>query len=178
MGRYKYVIPSFFSFLRLLLSVLLPFSPEHFWLLFIVAAALSDFLDGWLARRWQVESWQGGLLDAVADKMFILITLSVFVIADKFSLWWIFPVIMRDMMVAFTAGYAVFHRKWEAFKDMDARVSGKLTTCGQFILFVIVLLLPEKAIYILALASCCSIIAAFDYGRLFYQALRRQSNRQ
>jgi cardiolipin synthase (CMP-forming) len=174
MGRYNYIIPSLFSFLRLLLSIFLPFSPEHLWFPCIIAAALSDFLDGWLARRWQVQSWQGGLLDAVADKMFILVTLVVFVNAGKFSPWWIFPVIMRDMMVAFTVGYAIFHRNWKAFKDMDARVSGKLTTCGQFVLFMVVLLLPEKAIYILALASCSSIVAALDYGRLFYKALCKQ----
>ena len=171
MGRNKHVIPSLFSFIRLLVAVLLPFSPEHLWLPFIIAAALSDFLDGWLARRWQVESWQGGLLDAIADKMFVLVTLFVFVISGKFSLWWIFPVIMRDMMVAFTVGYTIVHRKWEAFKNMDARISGKLTTCGQFLLFIVVLVLPEKAIYVLVFVSICSIVAGLDYGRLFYQAV-------
>jgi len=171
MGSNKHVIPSLFSFCRLLFAVLLPFSPEYLWLPFIIAAATSDFLDGWLARRWQVESWQGGLLDAIADKMFVLVTLLVFVANDKFSLWWIFPVIMRDLMVAFTVGYTIVHRKWEAFKNMDARVSGKLTTCGQFVLFIVVLVLPEKAVYVLVLASCCSIVASFDYGRLLYKAV-------
>ena len=176
MRRYQYVVPSFFSLIRLLLAIFLPFFHERFWILFITAAALSDFLDGWLARRWQVESWQGGLLDAVADKMFVLVTLCVFVAAGKFSFWWIFPVVIRDMMVAIAVCFAVFQKKWEAFKGMDARVSGKLTTCGQFVLFVVVLLFPEKAKPVLVLASCLSIVAGLDYGRLFYQALRRQSN--
>jgi cardiolipin synthase (CMP-forming) len=176
MRRYTYVVPSLFSLIRLLLAIFLPFFHERFWILFITTAALSDFLDGWLARRWQVESWQGGLLDAVADKMFVLVTLCVFVAAGKFSLWWIFSVMVRDMMVAITVSYTVFHKKWEAFKDMDARVSGKLTTCGQFVLFVVVILFPEKAMPFLVLVSGCSIVAGFDYGRLFCQALRRRSN--
>jgi CDP-diacylglycerol---glycerol-3-phosphate 3-phosphatidyltransferase len=175
MMRYKHIIPSFLSFLRVLFAACLPFYQERYWLFFIAAAALSDFLDGWLARKWHVESWQGGLIDAAADKVFILVTLSVFVVADKFSLWWIFPVIVRDIMVAVTVMYAVFKREWDAFKDMDARVSGKLTTCGQFILFGVVLLFPEKTFYVLILASCFSIAAGLDYGRLFYQALRKQS---
>ena len=175
MRRYIFIVPSLFSLIRLLLTILLPFFPEPSWLLFIIIAAVSDFLDGWLARRWHVESWQGGLLDALADKLFVAVALYVFVSAGKFSLWWIFPVIARDMMVAITVCYTVFHKRWEAFKDMDARVWGKLTTCGQFFLFVVVLLSPEKAIYVLAFVSGCSIVAGLDYGRLFYQALHRQS---
>ena len=176
MRRYTYIVPSFFSLIRLLLAIFLPFFPERFWISFIIAAALSDFLDGWLARRWQVESWQGGLLDALADKMFALVTLCVFVAAGKFSPWWIFPVMVRDMVVAITVSYTVFRKKWEAFKDMDARVSGKLTTCGQFVLFVVALRFPENAMPFLVLVSGCSIVAGLDYGRLFCQALRRQSN--
>jgi phosphatidylglycerophosphate synthase len=171
MGRIKHVIPSIFSSIRLLVAVVLPFSDEHLWLLFIISAGISDFLDGWLARRWQVESWQGGLLDATADKMFVLVALVVFVIAGKFSLWWVFPVLMRDIIVAFTVGYALVQRKWGAFKKMGSRISGKMTTCGQFLLFIVALVFPEKTIIVLVLASICSIAAGLDYGRLFYQAV-------
>lgn len=114
-------------------------------------------------------------MDAAADKIFILVTLSVFVVSDKFSLWWIFPVVVRDIMVAVTVVYAVTQREWAAFRDMDARISGKLTTCGQFILFAVVLLLPEKALYALLFASFLSIVAGFDYGWLFCRALRDKS---
>jgi len=171
--RYKYIIPSFLSLLRILFAVCIPFYQEKYWLLFIAAAAVSDFFDGFLARRWHVESWQGGLVDAVADKIFILVTLSVFVVADKFSLWWIFPVIVRDVMVAVTVIFAIFQRKWDAFKDMGARVSGKLATCWQFALFWVVLLFPDKTLYALVLTSCFSIAAGLDYGRLFYLTLRK-----
>ncbi len=170
--RYKYLIPSFLSILRVLFAVYLPFSQEKYWLFFIAAAALSDFFDGFFARRWHVESWQGGLVDAASDKFFILVTLSVFVVADKFSLWWIFPVIVRDVVVSITVIYAVIQREWSAFKDMDARVTGKLATCGQFILFGAVLLFPEKTLYALILASFLSIFAGLDYGRLFCRALK------
>jgi cardiolipin synthase len=36
-----------------------------------VLAAFSDWLDGWLARRWQVESPLGALLDPIADKLLV-----------------------------------------------------------------------------------------------------------
>lgn len=175
MRRYLYVIPSLFSLLRLVLAVCLPFSPERFWVYLIIGAALSDFFDGWFARRFHVQSWQGGLLDGLADKVFILLTLIVFVLAGKFHLLWILPVMIRDMIVGITVFYVIFCKRWQAFKDMDARISGKLTTGGQFILFIVVLLFPEKTLYALLFASCCSIAAGLDYGWLFYRALSRQS---
>ena len=36
-----------------------------------VVAAVTDFFDGWLARRWQVESLFGAILDPIADKILV-----------------------------------------------------------------------------------------------------------
>lgn len=176
--RYQYFIPSLLSLLRIALAVCLLFLPERYWLFLIALAALSDFLDGWFARRWHCESWQGGLIDAGADKVFVLVTLLAYVVSDKFSLWWIFPVIVRDIVVAITVLYTISQRRWEFFKDMDARLSGKLATCGQFLLFAFILLFPEKALYVLILASFFSIVAGVDYGLVFYRALKNRSEQK
>jgi cardiolipin synthase len=36
-----------------------------------VIAAVTDFFDGWLARRWQVVSMTGAILDPIADKILV-----------------------------------------------------------------------------------------------------------
>ena len=36
-----------------------------------VIAAVTDFFDGWLARRWKVESLFGAILDPIADKILV-----------------------------------------------------------------------------------------------------------
>ncbi|HYE44404.1 MAG TPA: CDP-diacylglycerol--glycerol-3-phosphate 3-phosphatidyltransferase [Caulobacter sp.] len=36
-----------------------------------VIAAVTDFLDGWLARKYQVESLMGAILDPIADKVLV-----------------------------------------------------------------------------------------------------------
>jgi cardiolipin synthase len=36
-----------------------------------VIAAVTDFLDGWLARKYQVESLTGAILDPIADKVLV-----------------------------------------------------------------------------------------------------------
>ena len=38
---------------------------------FFVVAAVTDFFDGWLARRWNVTSLLGAILDPIADKVLI-----------------------------------------------------------------------------------------------------------
>jgi len=40
-------------------------------LICFVVAAVTDFLDGWLARRWQVESLFGAIADPIADKILV-----------------------------------------------------------------------------------------------------------
>jgi len=36
-----------------------------------IVAAVTDFFDGWLARRWKVESVAGAILDPIADKILV-----------------------------------------------------------------------------------------------------------
>jgi len=47
-----------------------------------LAAALTDWLDGWVARRYNQESGFGAFLDPVADKLMVAVTLILLVQAD------------------------------------------------------------------------------------------------
>ena len=171
-------IPNTLSTGRILLALYFPFSSEKYWLLLILGGGISDVLDGWVARRWQVQSWQGGLLDGVGDKIFVLCVLITFTGAGKFSPWWIPLLLSRDLLVAFTAIYAVWIQSWESFKRMEARWSGKLATLGVFLLFLVVLLFPGQILLVLCFASLLSAAAACDYGRLFMQELRLRKKRR
>lgn len=174
MKHYLALIPNILSTLRLGLALIFPFCAEELWIWIILGSGASDVLDGWCARRWKVASWQGGLLDAIADKMFMLVVLITFVMAGNFSIWWLPAVIARDLTVAIAAAYALMIRSWASFRDMEARFSGKLATAGQFILLITVVLYPGIIPLALFVTVSCSSFAAGDYGLLFYQALRRQ----
>ncbi|MCB2181526.1 MAG: CDP-alcohol phosphatidyltransferase family protein [Desulfobulbaceae bacterium] len=168
-------VPNLLSLFRLGLAVIFPFCPEKIWIWLIVGSGCSDFLDGWIARRWQVASWQGGLLDAVADKTFVLVALITFVTAGKFSVWWIPAVIARDLLVASAAAYATYCKAWEAFSRMEARWSGKLATAGQFLLFLIVALDSDLIPIVLCITVIFSVVSAIDYGVLFVRELNRRA---
>ena len=175
MQRYIRFVPNILSTVRLILACVFPFAPEQLWIWLIIASGGSDVLDGWIARRWQVQSRLGGILDAVADKLFILVALLTVAGAGKFSLWWVPPLLARDLLVAFTAAYAISIKSWESFNKMDVRWSGKLATAGQFLLLLVTVLFPRGIQVVLWFAILFSVVAASDYGWLFVMELRRRA---
>ncbi len=52
---------------------------DWFAIVLFVLAALTDWLDGWLARRWRQESNFGRMLDPIADKAMVLMAMMVLV---------------------------------------------------------------------------------------------------
>ena len=70
-------LPNFISALRLPIAAAFVAVDDLLWrgvLLFL--GALTDALDGWLARRLGVESKAGAIMDPAFDKLFVLITLA------------------------------------------------------------------------------------------------------
>ena len=68
-------IPNFLSVLRMVLSLALLMvgsKTVFFWALYLFAG-VTDMLDGFLARRWKVESKVGARLDGIADFVFVMV---------------------------------------------------------------------------------------------------------
>lgn len=66
--------------------------------LFIVAA-LTDFFDGYLARRWGQTTTLGAFLDTTADKLLVTGTLFALVSVDRVSIWAAVIIVMREFIV-------------------------------------------------------------------------------
>ena len=67
------------------------------WLL--IAAGLSDYLDGKIARRFNQFSRLGQLLDPAADRLYIAATLVALVVRDGLPLWWAVALVGRDLLL-------------------------------------------------------------------------------
>jgi cardiolipin synthase (CMP-forming) len=76
---------------------------DHAWGLACVlflCAALTDALDGMLARAWQQESWLGACLDPLADKALILTCYGALMIAAPMGTlpsWFVFTILFKDL---------------------------------------------------------------------------------
>lgn len=79
-----------------------------------VGASLTDWLDGYLARRWQVVSAFGRFLDPIADKMLIIAVLFSLVANGAVTGWGLVAalvIVMREIIIAglreFLGGQAI-----------------------------------------------------------------------
>jgi CDP-diacylglycerol--glycerol-3-phosphate 3-phosphatidyltransferase len=68
-----------------------------------VAAAVTDFFDGYLARAWQQQSSLGRMLDPIADKLLVAICLLMLAADGEisgFSLWAAIIILSREILVS------------------------------------------------------------------------------
>jgi CDP-diacylglycerol--glycerol-3-phosphate 3-phosphatidyltransferase/cardiolipin synthase len=124
------------------------------------AAALTDWLDGWLARRLGQTSPLGAFLDPVADKLMVAIALVLLVQSD--------PRIVLALPAAVIIGREITVsalREWMAEVGARAQVAvsmaGKLKTTAQMISIVLLILhAPVLGIPVLAIGLVLIYIAA------------------
>ncbi len=71
-----------------------------FWaaVVFIVAA-MTDWLDGYVARKWQIVTVLGKFLDPLADKLIVLGALVMLIPLDRVPAWAVFVILAREMTV-------------------------------------------------------------------------------
>ena len=104
-------IPNVLTFLRLLAApgvgvMFLYFArPWADWLAFFlfVGAAVTDFVDGYLARRWKQETRFGSMLDPIADKAMVVIALLVITAQSGLNAWILLPataIVFREIFVS------------------------------------------------------------------------------
>ena len=63
------------------------------------AAAVTDFIDGWLARRWGVVTVLGKFLDPLADKLIVMAALIMLIPSGRIPAWAVFVVLAREIII-------------------------------------------------------------------------------
>lgn len=113
--------------------------------LVFAAAAVTDWLDGHLARRWDQTSPLGAFLDPVADKLMVAVALVLLVQADPRALLALPAAVIIGREITVSA-----LREWMAEVGARAKVAvsmtGKLKTTAQMVA-IILLLLRDAALW-------------------------------
>lgn len=138
-------------------------------LVLIGVAAVSDFLDGWLARRVDATSRWGALLDPIADRVFVLAAVGAFVFSGRLGTGAYFVLIMRDLATA--VGFLVARVvPWLRPVVFKARLSGKAVTVLQLVALAAVLVAPGTLDELLPVVAIVSIISIVDYTLALWRA--------
>ena len=78
-------------------------SPGPFWSLTLAAlfvlAALTDFLDGYIARKYNLINAMGKFLDPLADKLIVNTAMILMIPIGRIDAWIVVIIIMRDLIV-------------------------------------------------------------------------------
>jgi len=135
-------------------------------------AAMTDFLDGWIARRGRWTSRWGALIDPFADRVFALVAVSTFLFTGELSVIGYFVMISRDLMTAI--GFLVARVvPWLRPVQFKARMSGKLVTVLQFITFLMLLRAPQWVTPMLWVVGAVSLYSIVDYTLALWRARAR-----
>jgi len=136
----------------------------------LCAAGISDWLDGWVAKRTGRQTRLGALLDPVCDRLFVVPVLATLVFVHGLAPWQLVVMIARDLVNSLGALVALIVRP-DLLGSLGPRRSGKVVTSLQFWAVVHVLLdLPWFAVTFAAVAAA-NVWAVADYGSRFRRLL-------
>ena len=97
-------IPNMLSFVRLLLvpvfAALIILKYDAAAIIVLMVSGFTDYLDGWLARRWRQVTRIGALLDPAADRLYILTTLLGLAYRGVIPWWLVLLLVVRDVTLA------------------------------------------------------------------------------
>lgn len=124
-------IPNIISLIRFPLALLFLQNNPFYRTLAILLAMFSDGLDGYIARKYNLKSAFGVLLDPLMDKFFVLFCLGIFISEDKLTLWEAAAFICRDFSVLFFGIYLALRGHLSSYRFRSIWC-GKLTTFLQF----------------------------------------------
>ena len=132
------------------------------------AASITDFLDGWIARRTKAASRIGALIDPIADRLFVLGVVVSYVMGGQLAFWQAVAIMFRDVMSVI--GWFVARRvSWLRPITFRARIVGKLVTVFQLATFIAVLVAPPWVDALVLIVAVLGVIATVDYTLMLWR---------
>lgn len=125
-------LPNLLSLLRIPLAFAFLQNDPFFRLAALFGAMFTDFFDGYLARRYQLNSKFGTLLDPFTDKFFVLFVLTVFYQEGRIELWQATSMLARDVSLVLFTLYLFFSGRLGTYR-IRAIWSGKIATTFQLL---------------------------------------------
>ena len=140
-----------------------------------LAAAFTDFLDGYIARRRNETTIMGAFLDSTADKLLVTGSLLALVSIDRVSVWAALIIIVREFVVMALRGLTALEGEL-----VRPSVWGKLKAAVQFTAIAMAMLRVGEPIgtlyldeWVMWLAVAITLYSGWAYVASFWAVARR-----
>ena len=139
-------------------------------------AALTDAVDGYVARRWGQITQLGKLLDPIADKLLVLTALFLLVDQGRVAAWIAIVLTGRELAVTGLRGVAA-----REGIVLEAEATGKLKMAAQVVAILLLILdesgpsglnLYDWGTVILLVSLVLSLVSAAQYIQQFVTSVR------
>lgn len=124
------------------------------------AASFTDFLDGYLARKYHLVTDFGKFMDPLADKMLVMAAMLWFVEMNRFPAWALLIVVVREFAVTGLRLIAV-----ERGRVIAAAWSGKIKTASTMVCICLMLVFHNLTLDVVCVAV---ILATTIYSGIEY----------
>ena len=148
--------------------------------LIFALAAVTDWLDGFLARKWEQTSAFGAFLDPVADKLIVAAALILLVELDRTQAWLAMVIIGREITISAL-------REWMAQvgerRSVAVAYIGKLKTAAQMVAILLLLYwqpivpgidTPMLGNFLMVIAAILTLWSMVYYLQMAGQQLRAE----
>lgn len=147
-------------------------------LILYIGAAVTDWLDGYLARKYGTVSEIGRMLDPIADKLLVGALLLVFCLDGSFNAWDLIPATIILLREIFVSGL----REFMGTEKITVHVSklAKYKTAAQLLALALVIAEPlvlgmrEVAMIVLWIAAVLTAITGLQYWQGVLSHLKRR----
>lgn len=155
-------LPNILSLVRIPLGLTFLAVHDLRWLAVIVGVgAITDLLDGYLARRTGQMTELGALLDPFCDRIFVFVALVSFVPTGRLDWAGFLILILRD---TFTGGVFLVARLAGQHHPFHSRQAGRVTTALQLLALFTLLVYPDFVKLPIVLVGIASVYSIIDYG--------------
>lgn len=153
-------------------------SGKYIALALFVVASFTDFLDGYLARKYKLVTNFGKFMDPLADKLLVGAALISFVELEKLPAWIVITIISREFiisgfrLVASDNGVVIAASYW-----------GKFKTVSQMIMIILLILDFQSQVFVVLenvfiyIALILTIVSLVDYLIKNKSVLSERSNK-
>ncbi len=126
----------------LTIPIFLEFLAYHFYweaLLVFAIGGLTDFLDGFVARRMNQQTALGAYLDPGADKLLVITSFVMLGAMGGIPVWLMVVVVLRDVLIVL--GYGIIYVLVEERMQVRPSLIGKWSTTFQLLTLAVALLM-------------------------------------